>query len=131
MGCLKGSGDDVRFKMKRIPAMISGWITGSLAGAGIMALFGGSGDKDFWPGVFSLSFFLLTMLVSQWIRDEKPKRRRGLWIMALALLVPALILWLTFGPVPALGTLVGSLTVELIITWPYLTGKETVPTGGG
>jgi peptidoglycan/LPS O-acetylase OafA/YrhL len=121
----------VNIRMKRIPATISGWIIGSLAGAGIMALFGGSGDKNYWPTVFSLSFFLLTMLVCLWIRDEQPKRRRGLWIMALVVLAPSLILLFAFGPAPALGTLVGSLTAALIITWRYLTGKEAVPTSGG
>ncbi|MFF2346879.1 hypothetical protein [Pseudarthrobacter sp. NPDC058119] len=118
-------------KMKRIPATISGWIIGSLAGAGIMALLGGTGDKYYWPSVLSLSFFTLTMLVCLWIRDEKPERRRGLWILALVVFAPSLILLFAFGPVPALGTLVGSLTAALIITWRYLTGNKAVPTRGG
>ena len=121
----------MNIKMKRIPATISGWIFGSLAGAGIMALFGGSGDKNYWPSVFSLSFLTLTVLVCLWIRDEKPKRLRGLWIMALVVLAPSLILLFAFGPAPALGTLVGSLLAALIVTWRYLTGKGAVPTPGG
>ena len=111
--------------------MIFGWIIGSLGGAGIMALFGGSDNKNYWPSVFSLSFFLLTMLVCLWIRDDTPKRRRGLWIMALVILAPSLILLFAFGPAPALGTLFGSLTAALIITWRYLTGKRAAPTPGG
>lgn len=117
--------------MKKIPALIIGWLIGSLAAAGILALFGGSGDKNYWLSVAILSVFLLMIVVEFWIRDERPKRRRGLWILALVLLVPALILLFAFEPGPALGTLAGSLTLALIITLPYLAGKEAGSTPGG
>lgn len=115
--------------MKKIPALIIGWLIGSLAAAGILALFRGSADKDYWLSVATLSVFLLVIVVEFWIRDERPKRRRGLWILALVLLVPALILLFAFEP--GLGTLAGSLTLALIITLPYLSDKETGSTPSG
>lgn len=111
--------------------MIIGWLIASLAAAGIFALLGGAGDENYWLSVATLSVFLLMIVAEFWIRDERPKRRRGLWILAPVLLVPALILLFAFESGPALGTLVGSLTIALIITWPYHSGKEAASTPGG
>lgn len=119
----------MNIRMQKIPALIIGWLIGSLAAAGILALFGGSADADYWLSVATISVFLLVIVAEFWIRDERPKRRRGLWILALVLLVPALILLFAFEP--GLGTLAGSLTLALIITLPYLSGKETGSTPGG
>lgn len=111
-------------KTKKILALFFIWTLGALAGAGILALLQNPADSGYWPSVASLGALLLVMMVATWVRNDRPQRRHGLWALAVALSIPALILAVSFGPGPALGALAGSLTVALIIVWPYLTGKE-------
>jgi peptidoglycan/LPS O-acetylase OafA/YrhL len=118
-------------RRKKITAMILAWIMGSLAGAGILAVLQTPADKNYWSSVATLSALMLAIVIASWVRDERPKRDRGLGALALVLIIPALILGYAFGLGPALGALAGGLTGVLIITWPYLTGKEPAPKSGG
>jgi len=106
-------------------AMVFGWIFGVGVGAGIIALFQNPADKGYWSSVAVLAAFLLVMVVANWVRDDRPRMRRGLLAIALVLIIPALILGFSFGLAPALGAFAGGLTVALIILWPYLMGKGT------
>jgi hypothetical protein len=106
------------------------WLIGSLVGAGVLALFVGPGDESYWPSAASNAGILLIMTVAFWVRDKRPKRKQVYSILALALVISALILMVTFGLGPALGTLAGGFTGGLIITWPYLTGKKAASQPG-
>lgn len=119
-------GDD----LKKFAAMLFGWFLGVLAGAGIFALFPNPGDKSYWSSVAGLAAILLAMVVANWIRSDRPERPHALWAIASALIIPALIITFSLGPLTALGGLLGGLVVALIITWPYLAGKESVPRAG-
>ena len=110
--------------------MAFGWALGVLAGVGIFALLQNPADKQYWPSVASFAAFLLTMLVASWIRDERPPRRQGLWAIALALVIPAIILAFSFGVGPTVAALGGGLIVALILMWPFLRGKETAAKPG-
>lgn len=114
-------------RTKKIAAHILIWSSSVLAGAAALALFDDMEKKSYWTSVAMLAALMLTMLVAFWIRDERPKRGPGLWAIALALIIPPLILLFSFGPGPAAGALAGGLTVALIITWSFLTGKEDHP----
>ena len=115
---------------KKIAVAFLCWLIGSLVGAGVLALFVGPGDESYWPSAASNAGILLIAIVAFWVRDKRPKRKQGFWILALALVIPTLILVVPFGLGPALGTLAGGLTVALIITWPYLTGKKAASQQG-
>lgn len=117
-------------KGKNIVVAILGWLIGSLVGAGVLALFVAPTNESYWPSAASNAGILLIMIMASWVRDKRPKRKQGYWILALALVIPALILLAAFGLGPALGTLVGGLIAGLIITWPYLTGKKAAPQPG-
>ena len=112
-------------RSKKIMVMVLAWIVGVGAGAGISALFQSPADKGYWSSVALLAAILLAMMVATWVRNDRPRMRHGLWAIALALIIPAIILALSFGTGPALGAVAGGLTVALIITWPYLTDKGT------
>ncbi|WP_461186784.1 hypothetical protein [Arthrobacter sp. Z4-13] len=112
-------------RSKKIMVMVFAWIVGVGAGAGISALFQNPADKGYWSSVALLAAVLLAMMVATWVRNDRPTMRHGLWAIALALIIPAIILALSFGTGPALGAVAGGLTVALIITWPYLTDKGT------
>jgi peptidoglycan/LPS O-acetylase OafA/YrhL len=126
----RARGDDLTMRTKKITAMAFGWALGILAGAGIFALLQNPADKEYWPSVASFAAFLLTMLVANWIRDERPPRRHGLWAIALALVIPAIVLAFSFGVGPAVAALGGGLIVALILMWPFLRGKETAAKPG-
>ena len=108
-----------------IRAMVFAWIVGVGAGAGIFALLQNPADKGYWSSVAFLAAILLVMMVATWVRNDRPRMRHGLWAIALALIIPAIILAFSFGTGPALGAFAGGLVIALIITWPYLTGKGT------
>lgn len=50
--------------------------------------------------------------------------------MTAVLIIPALVLTFSLGPVTALGGLIGGLTAALIIIWLYLAHKEPAPRVG-
>jgi hypothetical protein len=114
----------------KIVVAILCWLIGSLVGAGVLALFVSPGDEDYWPNVASNAGIMLTIIVAFWVRDRTPERRSGIWILTLALVIPALILGVAFGLGPALGTLAGGFTAGLIITWSYLLGKKATSKPG-
>jgi hypothetical protein len=119
-------GDD----LKKFATMVLAWIVGVLVGAGIMVLFLNPGDKAYWSGVAGLAAMNLALLVAYWVRSDRPQRAHALWAMAAVLIIPALILTFSLGPADALIGLVGGLIGALIITWPYLAGKESAPRAG-
>jgi hypothetical protein len=123
-------GDDLSSRGKQIVVAILCWLIGSLVGAGVLALFVGPGNENYWPGAASNAGILLIMIVAFWVRDKRPERKQGYSILALALVIPALILVVAFGLGPALSTIAGGFTGGLIITWPYLTGNKAASQPG-
>lgn len=106
------------------------WIAGSLVCAGILAVFQEPGDRSYWSNVALYSALILAIAIALWVRGNNPRRDRGLWVLSLVLIIPAIILGLAFGPGPALSALAGGLVGVLLITWPYLTSKKPAPTLG-
>lgn len=115
---------------KEVTVTILAWIAGSLVCAGVLAVFQEPGDRSYWSNVALFSALLLAIVVALWVRSKNPRKDRGLWVLSVVLIIPAVILGLAFGLGPALGALAGGLVGVLLITSPYLTSKEPAPTPG-
>lgn len=103
-------------RTKRNVAMVLAWPMSFLVGAGVLSLFVRPGDEDYASSVAGMASISLTIVIVIWVMSARPRRNVRLWLITLAITVPATLVGLLFGPVYVLPLVVGGLVFAVLLS---------------